>query len=716
MNLRALLHTGVTSLAILALTACGGGGGGEAGAPAAAQASNLDSGCIGFCATSTPANLTVGDVQQVIAQAVQEATARGAFATIAVVDRVGNVLGIFQMTGAGRTFNIQTGTVNTLQGLENINGAVPSDLAAIAKAITGAYLASEGNAFSTRVASQIVQQHFNPHEFRAPGGPLFGVQFSQLPCSDMVQQGNVLGIGPRRSPLGLSADPGGFPLYKNGHPVGGIGVITDGLYSLDRNVLNTDFDIDEHVALAGTFGFAPANDRLADRITVDGRTLRYSDAEFDNLLSNPAAASFAAIGGLGALIDDNRVNLAAVSNPLSAQNYFVEAGGIRAGTTFAQPNSGIEDADVVDATLYPGLDAFVLTDGAGTNRFPPTAGVADLGTGTENLTVNEVRQLMRSALGVANIARAQIRRPLNSQARVTISVVGPDGAILAIARTRDAPMFGTDVSLQKARTATFFSSVDAGAELNTLPDADASAALAALTYNSPIGDYVGAVGVGGVRDFLGTNTALTGTHAFADRSGGNLSRPFYPDGIDFNTNGPLSKPYVTAGHDDNGVSTDIVLAATNEWSPFNTGLQLDLVYNNLIEHLAGANETDCIGALGAGGGFGGVDTTRLANGIQIFPGSVPVYKNGQLVGGIGVSGDGIEQDDMISFLGTFNASIALGGDGIANAGDPNIGNADPAIRADTITPPAFPGQSLRYIQCPQNPFLNSTQENVCDGI
>ncbi|MEO0363389.1 MAG: heme-binding protein, partial [Pseudomonadota bacterium] len=46
------------------------------------------------------ASLTSADVQQVIAQAVNEADAQGAPATIAVVDRVGNVLAVFQMAGA----------------------------------------------------------------------------------------------------------------------------------------------------------------------------------------------------------------------------------------------------------------------------------------------------------------------------------------------------------------------------------------------------------------------------------------------------------------------------------------------------------------------------------------------------------------------------------------------------------------------------------------
>jgi len=39
------------------------------------------------------------------------------------------------------------------------------------------------------------------------------------------------------------------------------------------------------------------------------------------------------------------------------------------------------------------------------------------------------------------------------------------------------------------------------------------------------------------------------------------------------------------------------------------------------------------------------------NGIVFFPGSLPLYKNGVLVGGLGVSGDGVEQDDYVSWHG-----------------------------------------------------------------
>ncbi len=77
------------------------------------------------------------------------------------------------------------------------------------------------------------------------------MQFSQLPCSDVNRAPAAGTIGPKRSPLGLAADPGGLPLYKNGTVVGGIGVVADGTYGLDRDITDTDTDVDELIAVAG---------------------------------------------------------------------------------------------------------------------------------------------------------------------------------------------------------------------------------------------------------------------------------------------------------------------------------------------------------------------------------------------------------------------------------------------------------------------------------
>ena len=74
------------------------------------------------------------------------------------------------------------------------------------------------------------------------------------------------------------------------------------------------------------------------------------------------------------------------------------------------------------------------------------------------------------------------------------------------------------------------------------------------------------------------------------------------------------------------------------------------------------------------------------------------------IGAIGVSGDGIDQDDMVAFLGTHRAGLDLG---------TGVGNADIAIRASTLIKPR--NVTLRYVQCPYTPFLGSDAQNVCDG-
>jgi uncharacterized protein GlcG (DUF336 family) len=646
--------------------------------------------CTGSCA-STAANLTVADVQRVIAQGVAEAQARNTNATFAVVDRVGNVLAVYRMgTASTRVVTITTqqsasdpAITAGLEGLRLPVAPAPvniDQLAAIAKAVTGAYLSSEGNAFSTRTASQIVQEHFNPGEAFQPSGPLFGVQFSQLACSDFSRRfdGAGVSVGPHRSPLGLSADPGGFPLYKNGTVVGGVGAIADGRYSIDKNIADSDADADEAIAYAATFGFAAPIDRRGDRITADGKTFRFSDVDFDKLSRDPASApAFGAIPGTVGVL-------------LPVAGYF--DGVIRAGTIFGQPSSGIRpDGDM----NFPGRDAFVFVDTANVVRFAPRAGTdtATLGAAAI-LKQSEVLAVLQSALDVANHARAQIRRPVGSQARVTISVVDTQGEILGMVRTRDAPVFGADVSLQKARTAALFSSATAGGFLAALPNAKylttTDASVAAIRSVS-IGDYVTAL-----RNFSGDANALgDGRIAFTDRANGNLSRPLYPDGIDTAGAGPLSKP-------------------AGEWSPFSTGLQLDVSMNAILQHVLFAAGVPGIPDVGAGcagvnlaDNLSSVNQTvtgvRLGNGIQIFPGSVPIYRGETLVGAIGISGDGVDQDDMIAFLGLHNAGQVLNG---------AIGNAPAARRADTLTPQ---GVRLRYVQCPQAPFLDTTDDNVCEG-
>src|SRR5688572_1816276 len=671
----------VALVSAIGLAACSGSGnsGSDVGtAPPPAPNPTSDRGCDGSCVTAS-SFLTQAEVGRIIAQAVAEAQAQNTPATIAVVDRVGNVLGLFRMNGARTAVQISsqrgvTGGLDGVGGVENFvpgpppRGLIPSELAAISKAVTGAYLSSEGNAFSTRTASQIVQQSFNPGESNAPSGPLFGVQFSQLVCSDLIQPPaptlaalgatGTLTIGPKPSPLGLSADAGGFPLYKAGTVVGGIGVSGDPIYGLDAVILDRDRDVDELIATAGTFGFGAPLDRRGDRITADGKTFRYSDVGFDDLARDPATApGFGSIGSTGALI----------SAP-----FFYDGASLKDGTVFSTPASGYR----ADTEFYPGLDAFVIVDGANVNRFPPRAGT----DGTGALTANEVQEIMRAALAVANRARAQIRTPTDSQMRATVSIVDTNGEVLAVARTRDAPVFGTDVSLQKARTAAFFSGAYAAGDLaaagtTTYLNANGTPSSTVIRFS----DYTAAS-----RQFFGIPTLFgDGAIAFTPRAIGNIARPFFPDGISGTSNGPLSKPFA-------------------QWSPFSVGLQYDLLNTQVVDIVVGyltQNATLVVNTRVRGC----TNIPRLRNGIQIFPGASPIYRGDRLIGAIGLSGDGIDQDDMIGFLGVHNAAQSL------NTG---FGHAPPARRADQLVPQ---GARLRYVQCPQGPFIGSDEQNVCEG-
>lgn len=640
---------GAVSVAALALASCGGGGGGGTTPP---PPPTPPPSAPTYALPAAQA-LTAADVQQIIAQAVAEARARNLPAVIAVTDRVGNVLAVYSMTGARASATLRAAPNG--QNMDAQGVAAPAAAAAIAKAITGAYLSSGGNAFSTRTASQIVQEHFPPAPSTAglESGPLFGVQFSSLPCSDVTTRTASLGVGPRRSPLGLAADPGGFPLYKSGVLVGGVGVMADGDYGFDRNTLDTDDDGEEAIAYAAATGFEAPTDIRAERVTVDGTTLRFSDASAATLRSTPASAPAFA-------------SLPAGTGSFTAVNGYYAGGGALAGAAYGTEASGLRLATTAE---FSNSSAMVLTNGAGQNRFPIRAGT-DAADGLTPLSDAEVRAILEEAFTVMSRARAQIRRPLDSRAQVSISVVDSRGQILGVVRSPDAPVFGIDVAVQKARTASFFSGTFAAAELGADPSADVRSF------------------VQKTRDFFADPAALTGKNAFAARSIGNLARPYFPDGEVGRPNGPLSRPIA-------------------QWSPFSTGLQSALIIGNVGQHLnfvTGAAPADtpqrCTFLPDVAAG-----QNRLQNGIQIFPGGVPIYRGGRLVGGVGVSGDGIDQDDMTSFLGLYNGGVRVSG----------VSNAPAAIRADQlVVGPTAPAR-LRYVSCPFAPFLDTSEQNVCQG-
>jgi uncharacterized protein GlcG (DUF336 family) len=622
----------------LVLVSCGGGGGGGSSSEPSFNIEPLGT-----------QSLSIAEVNDIVARAVQASISRGVQSTIAITDRVGNVLAVYQMTNSSPTARISSG-LSGADGMGLDGQSVPSELAAIAKAITGAYLSSTGNAFSTRTASQIVQEFFQPGETGQPSGPLYGVQFSQLPCSDLnVWLSQNATIGPKRSPLGLSADPGGFPIYQEGRVVGGIGVIastdagTQGVYGLDRDILTNEVDLEEEIAFAALPEAFRAPEQIrANRITANGQTFQFSN-------TTPAVAGAAALAGNGSFV--------AVAG-------YKAVAGVIAGTSYGTSQSGYV---ATTAPAFTGLDTFTLITNPADNtsvRFPPSAG--------GNLTQPEVQNILVEGMKIANRARAQIRIPLGAAAQVTVSVVDTTGQVLGLVRSSDAPIFGTDVSVQKARSALAFSSAEALTDFTAI-DAGNHAAFANAMNTF----------------FTQTTTALNGSAAYSARAIGNVHRPLFPDGEVGTPTGPLSTPI-------------------SQWSPFNVGFQLNIVTNKVLGTLMGtgraANQFSppasltCVDDVNIPAGR----QSRFANGMQIFPGGFPIYKGDTLVGAIGVSGDGVDQDDMVGYLGVINGAAAVGS---AMRPFPST-----MVTANELS---SSGEFLKYVQCPQTPFNNSSEQNVC---
>src|SRR5438045_8809604 len=73
-------------------------------------------------------------------------------------------------------------------GVWNVHGGEPTPpqvATAVSKAGTAAYLSSNQNAFTSRTAGFIIQQHFPPGVKNTAPGPLVGVGLSNLFISDV---------------------------------------------------------------------------------------------------------------------------------------------------------------------------------------------------------------------------------------------------------------------------------------------------------------------------------------------------------------------------------------------------------------------------------------------------------------------------------------------------------------------------------------------------
>ena len=209
------------------------------------------------------------------------------------------------------------------------------------------------------------------------------------------------------------------------------------------------------------------------------------------------------------------------------------------------------------------------------------------------ITAQEVIDMVQRGIKEANRVRAAIRLPLDRTAKMVFAVSDRDGNILGIYRMKDATYFSIDVAVAKARNVMYY------ADPAQLQPQD-------RISNVPAGT------------------------AFTNRTFRYVALPRFPEGIDGYPPGPFSI-LTDGGVQPNGRNDGPPLPASayqsaQGYDAFNPGTNFHDPYNV-------ANQ----------------------NGVVFFPGSTPVYKpsgNGDgkvLSGGLGVSGDGVDQDDDVTY-------------------------------------------------------------------
>jgi uncharacterized protein GlcG (DUF336 family) len=598
--------------------------------------------------------LTESDVENIIAQAATRAAQVDNNSIIAVVDREGYVLGVWDVAG-------------------NKNPDVKYISAAIARAGTAAFLSSDQNAFTSRTAGDIIQQHFPPLVRDTPNGPLVGVGISSVYLAGdlflkSASNSSMVTLKPsleghsdvnfiKQIPVDMTNtfDPNGdlfkaidpfrstdYPALAGARSPGTFGA---GIYTGTSSTFT--------VPSADAAGVIASGSSPANGYVVMGAL---SGALGTSLNDSPGGVPLykggELVGGVGVTGDGSPTNVstgfAIIDQVIGSEDPFspveqpknqqLSTPGFKegpdtdedvalAGQTGFEPDStilatnvyigGIQLPYVETSTDLDGLAPFgtigVEVEGFPVQQSPPAYNYPTAEFGgvsgeirfplrgdpmpgkigkTARLSASEVGDIISNAAARAAITRAGIRLPVGVPAEVFISVVGNPGLT-----GQPPPILG----VFRTGEATIFSWDVAVQKARTA--------------------------------FFFSNNRL----AESCRTVGFLAQRYYPPGIDGTPPGPFF------------------------------GVQEAL----LIDAFLGE-----VGKYHA--------NPYLPNEITIFPGGFPLYRKGVLIGAIGVSGDGVDQDDIISASGTVNFEAPVN------------------IRADQFI---YRGARLPYAKFPRDPGL-----------
>jgi len=212
------------------------------------------------------------------------------------------------------------------------------------------------------------------------------------------------------------------------------------------------------------------------------------------------------------------------------------------------------------------------------------------------VTAADVMQIVTQGINQANVTRAAIRLPLGTRTKMVFAVSDLEGNIVGLYRDPDATVFSLDVAVAKARNTVYYANPDQLQAIDQIPGVPAGTAFEARTFR-----YV--------------------------------ALPRFPESVQGTAPGPFSQLNDGGVNPLNGLTVGAPLPAS--------------AYTSVLGH----------DSFNPGTNFRAPTDINNQNGIVFFPGAAPIYKSpapgarAVLIGGYGVSGDGVDQDDVMTIAG-----------------------------------------------------------------
>ena len=411
---------------------------------------------------------------------------------------------------------------------------------------------------------------------------------------------------------GIATLPGGVPLYRlvtvNGKPtpvlLGGVGVFfpgEDGYATFEQGF--------QHELDRKSLGPQTENERLNAPKVLEAEFIAYftaggTSAGPNNRVITPAVNGSApivpGISGISGRIDLVGITLEifgphpTTASPIIGAERLLQVGmGLGAGTGV---DSGSDMQVKTDGTKYQ--DANVVPEGWL---------VLPHDSSSDNIKAADVEKVIRDGIAQADITRAAIRlkdfRP-GARTKMVLAVSDSKGEVLGLYRMKDATIFSIDVAVAKSRNTGYYAS----GRLDPADQVDAN--------NDSMSDVP------------------KGT-AFTNRTFRFLAAPRFPTGAESDAPpGDFSMLTMQGINPRTGENIgNVPLAASVYADPAKASVVAFDAFN------ASRNFRDTL-------------DLKNQNGIVFFPGSSAMYKNSSvLVGGFGVSGDGVDQDDVVTSVG-----------------------------------------------------------------